>query len=209
MPFPTKQITIKKSGPEIDWHHLEHSTLRLMGYEGDTLSSADHVRHIKSRLRMEDFKHTFYANPAVHVASESVTREFLLETRRQQRAWFYALNQQFGSADRVKRFFAREPPLIRQLAFTGILLLGGRHIAPHEWPDPFTVAPSETLIGRKFGRLTVLEELPGKKARCSCSCGEEAIKLIVHLISDRTKSCGCLRDERIAAHENRKIARQR
>ena len=58
---------------------------------------------------------------------------------------------------------------------------------------------SENLIGKQFGRLTVVE-FNGKVKKwntwlCRCECG--TIKSIygAHLKSGLSKSCGCLRDE--------------
>lgn len=54
------------------------------------------------------------------------------------------------------------------------------------------------LTGRRFGKLTVLEQSgrsnQGRvKWRCRCDCGAEAIVSGTDLRSGQTKSCGCLR----------------
>ena len=60
------------------------------------------------------------------------------------------------------------------------------------------------MIGRKFGRLTVLERAgtyvspSGQKAptvRARCDCGSEVVTVAHHLRTGRTKSCGCLKLE--------------
>lgn len=57
---------------------------------------------------------------------------------------------------------------------------------------------SKDFIGETFGRLTILESLPGCKVRCACSCGNETIKRW-HLVNKgETTSCGCFHKERIA-----------
>lgn len=53
------------------------------------------------------------------------------------------------------------------------------------------------MIGKKFGRLTVLEELPERKHRnkvykCQCECGNITNVIGTNLRSGKTKSCGCL-----------------
>lgn len=52
------------------------------------------------------------------------------------------------------------------------------------------------LTGQRFGRLTVLEALPGDRRtrwRCICDCGQETVVGSGHhLTSGNTKSCGCL-----------------
>lgn len=58
----------------------------------------------------------------------------------------------------------------------------------------------ETAPGDRFGKLTVLAELPRVKSgrkirrvfRCVCDCGTERIVRLDHLRSGHTGSCGCL-----------------
>lgn len=60
-----------------------------------------------------------------------------------------------------------------------------------------------TLINKKFGRLTVIEPAEsifyaGKKRgtfKCKCDCGKEIVVLRDSLISGKTQSCGCLKEE--------------
>lgn len=62
-------------------------------------------------------------------------------------------------------------------------------------------------VGDIFGRLTVLELIPGhlqprrvrNRARVRCGCGAESIVRSSHLVSGNTLSCGCLRRELSAA----------
>ena len=58
------------------------------------------------------------------------------------------------------------------------------------------------LIGRRFGRLTVLERAesiitpsgqPQRQYLCQCDCGRKIVVRSVLLRSGGTKSCGCLR----------------
>lgn len=51
------------------------------------------------------------------------------------------------------------------------------------------------LSGQKFGRLTVIEYLPGSLYRCRCECGTEVVTKTYSLKSGATRSCGCLRRE--------------
>lgn len=64
---------------------------------------------------------------------------------------------------------------------------------------------SSDLTDRRFGRLTAIERLPedhvmpcGSRAPrwlCVCDCGVECVVLSRSLLSGRTRSCGCLRQE--------------
>jgi len=60
------------------------------------------------------------------------------------------------------------------------------------------------LTGQRFGRLvavSILIKIVGEKGQrhsfwiCKCDCGNEVTVRTVHLLNERTKSCGCLRDE--------------
>lgn len=56
------------------------------------------------------------------------------------------------------------------------------------------------LVGRKFGRLTVVSEITerqNKKVRwlCKCSCGNDKIVSSQNLIRGTVQSCGCYRRE--------------
>lgn len=54
------------------------------------------------------------------------------------------------------------------------------------------------LIGKKFGKLTVIKRVENDKGRnaqwlCKCECGNETLVRTERLKSGNTKSCGCLR----------------
>lgn len=58
--------------------------------------------------------------------------------------------------------------------------------------------PDVTLVGRQFGRLTVVEYAvpipPRNRTRClcRCECGVELVVKALHLKNGHTRSCGCL-----------------
>lgn len=68
--------------------------------------------------------------------------------------------------------------------------------------------PKKDYIGKRFGRLTVLEyagtagelEKTGKANywKCRCDCGRESIVSQTELQNGGTRSCGCLQKERAA-----------
>ncbi len=57
------------------------------------------------------------------------------------------------------------------------------------------------LIGKRFGRLVVIERAGVRKShvlwKCKCDCGNETITWGLNLRHSRTKSCGCLHKERV------------
>lgn len=59
------------------------------------------------------------------------------------------------------------------------------------------MAWSPSLVGKRFGNLTVLEECRDKHDvrawKCVCDCGGVTIARTSALKSSRTKSCGCMR----------------
>jgi len=66
-------------------------------------------------------------------------------------------------------------------------------------------------IGQQFGRLTVVEYIPGRRvsgvrifprARCTCICGNIITTTISLLVHGHTQSCGCLQKE-LAAEKAR------
>lgn len=65
------------------------------------------------------------------------------------------------------------------------------------------------LIDRQFGRLTVIafngvHESPcgtkRKMWKCKCECGNEVVVNTSNLLSGTTKSCGCLKHEKLMEH---------
>lgn len=77
------------------------------------------------------------------------------------------------------------------------------------------------LVGQTFGRLTVIAELPkapsspNSRWACVCSCGGGpdhsgmAFAFGHNLIAGRTRSCGCLRDERLRECEEKRLQAMR
>ena len=58
---------------------------------------------------------------------------------------------------------------------------------------------SRIKIGDRYGRLTVIEQLPSKNYRrrflCKCDCGVVKSYIASDLLNGNTKSCGCLAKE--------------
>ena len=60
---------------------------------------------------------------------------------------------------------------------------------------------TKDLVGRRFGRVVVLEKVGSSAGRisiyrCRCDCGQEFNAYASNLTSGRTRSCGCLRAEK-------------
>lgn len=69
------------------------------------------------------------------------------------------------------------------------------------------------MIGKKFGKLTVLEECKERNKhrqkvyKCQCDCGNIAYVRGYKLRSGYTKSCGCLRHEKYAIKHGKRHTR--
>lgn len=66
----------------------------------------------------------------------------------------------------------------------------------------------ETMTGKRFGRLVVLsmdraEKKNGRFWLCRCDCGNLTVVRETDLRRGNTKSCGCLRKERLQIHGDR------
>ena len=59
--------------------------------------------------------------------------------------------------------------------------------------------PERFLTGEVFGRLTALDRTVPNKARYQCECGTVKEMYIGHVLQGRSRSCGCLHREVIAA----------
>ena len=75
-----------------------------------------------------------------------------------------------------------------------------------------TIESSESLIGKSFGRVTIIGFV-GRSGvtrifRCRCQCGKEKNLRLGNLRTGHTKSCGCLRVEstiqRLTTHDQSK-----
>lgn len=70
----------------------------------------------------------------------------------------------------------------------------------------------KNLIGRNFGRLTVVAESPSRVSKsgyrttmweCKCVCGNTVVVRAKCLLSGVTKSCGCLQREQLSARSSK------
>lgn len=69
------------------------------------------------------------------------------------------------------------------------------------------------LVGRRFGRLVVVEKAPTVRTdsrwHCQCDCGERTVVMWQSLKSGSTKSCGCIRRENMSKQARERVARNR
>lgn len=58
----------------------------------------------------------------------------------------------------------------------------------------------ESLVGKKFERLTVEEYMGGGRWWCNCECGGKALVKTWGLKSGHSKSCGCFHKDKVTKH---------
>lgn len=55
---------------------------------------------------------------------------------------------------------------------------------------------AEDLMGRKFGKLTVIKRINTRRWLCECECGNQKEAVTSDLVRGNAKSCGCLLGEK-------------
>lgn len=147
-----------------------------------------------------------FLNPMFTVTASRPSNEFIHQARRAQKCWIAEFKKFLGRD--LNGFICELSPLIRQLVFSGVLILGGKHYRPDQWPQQIRAPPKQyDLQGKVFGRLTVVERLPQGKWKCRCECGNEHIVRTKHLLHNKIKSCGCLKAELDQRKQNRRHSR--
>lgn len=191
----TPAVIVKRE--PLDINHPEWNTLRFLGLQGDTPpgSPLSTVQAFVNLMRHQEQLGTRFATPIGMVQTEQPTVAFQTAARQIQHTYWRQLKDILGSSSRVKRHFKSLNPLIRQLQFTGVMIINGKHVLPHRWPLPSDQQLKTSIRGNRYGRLVVLDNLSKGRCQCRCDCGKQTIVRRKHLVAGRTKSCGCLRSE--------------
>lgn len=208
-------VRVERIEPNLD--HLAWFTLRnLLGIPSAIADDRKAVSFFIGLMRGMPSRLNCYVNPWSIVTADRPIRDFLIAAVMEKRAWHNRLRSIFFGSTRTQKCFGLKganrtkiDPALRQLEFHGVLVFAGKHIFPNQWPDPKTLSDRLTLVGSKFGRLTVVEDLPGQRHLCRCDCGNTKEADRCHLQSGRLKSCGCLAKEREAAIAARRRQRGR
>jgi len=190
-----------------DWNELAWPVLLRLGAAGHCPGKdEDLLRTLFARLRSFPELGTRFLNPRYTVSSQVPSREFVRQARRAQTGWLMQARDVLGGAAILQRELHHSDRLLRQLRFTGLLIVNGKHVGPAQWPsEPARL--SRIQIGQRFGRLMVLEKLPGGKWRCRCDCGSRNDVRTKHLLRGHIRSCGCLKQELEARQRKGKATR--
>lgn len=83
----------------------------------------------------------------------------------------------------------------------GVLRSGSKQSCGCLWKEKIHEANFQNLVGQKFGRLTPINWERDEKNKiiwnCKCDCGNQIKVRPSNLKTGQTKSCGCLRTERV------------
>lgn len=196
----------------VDWDNLSRSTLQRLGDGGELLKGLpgqDRVIAACFRFTMQqaDQFGTRYVNPKFTVMAPGPSPAFLRRARQAQRAWLKTLKTVLGKSGILKREIRKRLPEVRQLEFTGVMIIDGKHVHPQQWPKNDHTSVAIDLVGRQFGRLTVVRRVPGGRWLCNCACGGQNTVRTKHLLHGRVRSCGCLKVEKAAEQAERKANR--
>lgn len=105
-------------------------TYRVHGEMWDDLAAVTNDRILKFRPHPPGW--CVYLNPAFTVESPEFSPAFNEEARRCQRAWLRTMNRTLGNKNR-KHFAINADFLTRQLAHSGMLIISGNVVPPHDW----------------------------------------------------------------------------
>jgi hypothetical protein len=92
---------------------------------------------------------TTYANPCGAVRSAQADNQFFRIAKQLRDDWFARFNLALCSSRRVKAEMDRVHPIIRQLTYTGVLFVEGRHAFPNQWPATNGRKPPDCFTPRK------------------------------------------------------------
>jgi len=73
-----------------------------------------------------------FVNPAYIVTADCAGRGFYRASKRAQRTWFRQVKKILGTSGAVKRNTKKMTPIIRQLSYTGVMIVDGRHVLPNQ-----------------------------------------------------------------------------
>lgn len=138
--WKSRPTTTRSVGDVVVWQHgvndddLAWSTLQNLFPVGQSLGDPERIEAF-FRLVMHELAEplTVFANPAFTVEARLASANFFKHAKSVQRRWFKSLNATLGSSRLVKEAMRRATPLMRQLEFTGIMIVEGKHIFPNRW----------------------------------------------------------------------------
>lgn len=196
---------------EADFDCLEWQTLsHMLGFlpppfsESETrLFFGEAVRIITGECR-KSYEPNIFANPICRISSDISSDKFVSSAMRLQAEWHQQIKASLGTLNppiMVKDRRTRK--ILSQLILSGVMIAERRHRFPGDRPKPID---QRCKVGRRFGRLVVESVLRSQRCKCNCDCGKSTVVKSCHLISEKTKSCGCLRDE---VHARAKLGKQR
>jgi len=193
---------------DVDWDDLAWSTMQRLSDGGSSPGTDVAIqKSFRAAMQQADQLGTRYVNPQFTVVASAPSPSFIREARQAQLAWLKTLKTVLVTSGCVKRELKKRLPEIRQLEFTGVMVINGRHVHPQQWPDGTTTTDAIDIIGQQFGRLTVVRRVSVGRWLCKCQCGGENTVRSKHLVRGKIRSCGCLKAETEAKQKERRANR--
>lgn len=121
------------------------SVRRHRVYDEDWNDLAAVTRERILKLKPQSPGWCIYLNPAFTVEAPEFSAEFSQEARRCQRAWLRTMNRTLGNRNR-RHFAIKADFLTRQLAHSGMLIVNGEVVAPHDWTSMERAMTKPTLL---------------------------------------------------------------
>ena len=193
---------------DVDWDDMAWSTMQRLSGGGSSPGTDVGIQNsFRAAMQQADQLGTRYVNPQFTVVASGPSPSFLHRARQAQLAWLKTLKTVLVTSGCLKRELKKRLPEIRQLEFTGVMVINGQHVHPQQWPDDTTTPSAIDLIGEQFGRLVVVRRVKNGRWLCKCECGGENTVRTKHLIRGKIRSCGCLKAETEAKQQERKANR--
>lgn len=114
-------------------------------YDEDWNDLAAVTRERVLKLKPQPPGSCIYLNPAFTVQAPEFSRAFSEEARRCQRAWLRTMNRTLGNRNR-RHFAIKADFMTRQLAHSGMLIVNGEVVAPHDWTSMEKAMTTQTLL---------------------------------------------------------------
>ncbi len=193
---------------EVDWNAIAWNTLQQLMDIGPSPGSDEKIVAWFRFVMCEAAQFgTQYLNPQFTVKADNPSWAFIHKAKQAQQAWLKTLKTVLFTSGCLKREMQKRLPEIRQLEFTGVMIIDGKHIHPQRWTVGEPMATDVELIGKRFGRLTVVERVADGRWLCACDCGGQNIVRKKHLLHGKIRSCGCLKSELETKQKQRKANR--
>jgi hypothetical protein len=111
----------------------------------------------RNRILNQHLRGCWYVNPLFKVHCRLPTPEFLLRSRKCQRAWFRQLDRQFPDHGWRNKLGVTRDQVDRHTEFTGVLIIDGIEVDPENWNEIERILGSRPRTVRRQGAFSCLK----------------------------------------------------